>query len=96
MIQRQTKPFQFPWLGTILLSVLVGVLLVALRRFAKPDSSDAVIRHSVDTRSDDAFKYWTAEKMRNTKNTTMPHLTAPDRGKKRSRRSPHTSDPEHS
>jgi hypothetical protein len=96
MMQRQPKPIQFPWVGTILLSVLVGVLLVALKRFAKSDPSSAVIRHSVDTHSDDALKYWTADKMRDTKNTTMPNLTAPDRGKKRSRRSSHTSDPERS
>jgi len=95
-MQRQSKPVQFPWLGPVLLSVLIGLFLVALRRFAKPDPSGAVIRHSVDTHSDDALKYWTAEKMHNTKNTTMPNITAPDRGKKRSRRSPKTSDPERS
>ena len=82
--------------GTILLGLLIGVYLVVGKRFHKPDPSDPVVRHSVDTQPEDVLKYWTANKMRDARPADMPNVTAPGPGKKRPRHSRHTADPEHS
>jgi hypothetical protein len=93
---QQPKFIQLFLVGTILLGLFIGVYLVAGKRFSKPNPADTVVKHTVDTPPDDALKYWTADKMRNAKPAPMPNVTALDREKRDSRRSPHTSAPEHS
>jgi hypothetical protein len=93
MISRQQKLIRLPLVGTILLCLLVGVYLVAWKRFSKPDPSATIIKHSVETPSDDALKYWTADKMRNAKAAHLPNVNALDRGKQHPRRPPHPSSP---
>ncbi len=81
--------------GTILLCLLVGVYLVAWKRFAKPDPKATISKHSVDTHPDDTLKYWTADKMRNAKAAKLPNVNALERGKKDRQRPPHPSNPHH-
>src|SRR5438093_3149165 len=96
MISPQLDRFQLPLVGSILLCLLVGVYLLAWKRFSKPDPSATIIKHSVDTPSDEALKHWTADKMRNAKAANLPNVNALSRGKQHPRRPPHTSNPGHS
>jgi len=96
MMPQKSILIQLSLVGTVILGLLIGVYLVAGRRFPKPNPSGTVIRHSVDTHPDDVLKYWTADKMRNAKPADMPNVTALERGKKHPRRPRHTSDPEQS
>jgi len=66
--------------------MLVGVYLLACKRFAKPDPAGGIIRHSLDTQSDDALKYWTADNMRNAKPADLPIVNDLDQGKQRQQR----------
>lgn len=91
MLQHQGST-QLPLLGALLLCLLVGVSLLAWRWFAQSESSDAVVRHTVDTPAEDVLKYWTAERMRKTKATRMPHIGTPERKKPHPRPSPRTPD----
>ena len=93
MMSRQQRLIYLPLVGTILLCLLVCVFLAAWKRFSKPDPSITIIKHSVDTPSDDALKYWTADKMRNAKAAPLPNVNTLDRGKKHPRRPPHASSP---
>jgi hypothetical protein len=93
---RQPKLIQLSLVGAVLLGLLIGVYLVACRRFSKPDPSHTIIKHSVGTHPNDVLKYWTADRMRNAKPVDMPNVTALDREKQGPRRPPHTSGPEHS
>ena len=95
MMSRQQRRIQLPLVGTILLCLLVGVYLLAWKRFSKPDPS-TIIKHSVDTPSDEALKHWTADKMRNAKAANLPNVNALSREKQHPRRPPHTSNPRHS
>ena len=96
MMSRQQRRIQLPLVGAILLCLLVGVYLLAWKRFSKPNSSTTIIKHSVDTSSDDTLKYWTADKMRNAKAANLPNVNALSREKQHPRHSPHTSNPRHS
>jgi len=87
-MSRQQRLIQLPLVGTILLCLLVGVYLFAWKRFSKPDTAAKIIKHSVDTPSEDALKYWTADKMRKAKATNLPNVNTLDREKKPSRRPP--------
>jgi len=93
MMSRQRKLIYLPLVGTILLCLLVGVYLLAWKRFSKPDPSSTIIKHSVDTPADDALKYWTADKMRHAKAAPLPNVNALDQGKQRPRRPSHPSSP---
>jgi hypothetical protein len=95
MMSPQQRLIQLSLIGTILLCLLVGVYLVARKRFSKPDPSATISKHSVDTSSDDALKYWTADRMRNAKPAKLPNVDALDPGKQDPRRPPHTSRPHH-
>ena len=86
MMSRQHRRIQLPLVGTILLCLLVGVYLFAGKRFSKPDPPAKIIKHSVDKPSDEANKYWTADKMRKAKPADLPHIDAPDREKQQPRR----------
>ncbi len=91
---RQQKRIQLTVVGAILLGLLVGVYVFVGKRPAKSDP--AIIKHPVDTSPDDALKYWTAERIRKAKAADLPHVDAPKRGKRHSRRLPHTPDPRQS
>ena len=93
---RQQKLIYMPLIGTILLCLLVGVYLAAWKRFSKPGSPSRIIKHSVETPSDDVLNYWTADKMRNAKAANLPNVNALSREKQHPRRPPHTSNPRHS
>ncbi len=57
------------------------------KRFSKPAPPATIIKHQVNTRPDDALKYWTAEKMRNARGADLPHVNGLDQGKERPRHS---------
>ncbi|HZR41348.1 MAG TPA: hypothetical protein VFB12_14595 [Ktedonobacteraceae bacterium] len=76
MSQHNNARIQLPLVGVILLCLLVGIYLLASRRFAKPDPSDKIIKHSAETSPDEALKYWTADKMRDAKATDLPTTNA--------------------
>lgn len=58
----------------------------------KPDDSAPIVKHPVETRPEDALKYWTADKMRKAKPANMPQTTALKRRKKHAQQAPHPSD----
>jgi hypothetical protein len=74
---RQQKLIQLPLIGTVLLSLLAGVYLLAWKRFSKP----RIKKHSVKTSSDEALKYWTADKMHNAKPAKLPNVNDRTPGK---------------
>jgi hypothetical protein len=88
-MSRQQRLIQLPLVGTILLCLLVGVYLFAWKRFSKRAPATTIIKHSVETPSDDALKYWTADKMRNAKAAEMPNVNALERGKQHTQHPPH-------
>ena len=93
-MSQQQRRISLPLAGAVLLCLLIGVYLVAWKkRDAKPDPSAKIIRHPVETNPADALKYWTKDKMRKAKPAPMPNVNAPDAGKKRPRRPPHSSEP---
>ena len=95
-MSQQQRLIPLPLVGAILLCLLVGVYLLAWKRFSQPDPSATIIKHPVETHPDEALKYWTADKMRNAKGAKLPNVTALKREKQHPRRSPHTSNPRHS
>jgi len=70
IMSRQQRLIRLPLVGTILLCLLVGVYLLAWKRFSKPGSPSRIIKHSVETPSEDVLNYWTADKMRNARPAT--------------------------
>jgi hypothetical protein len=86
MMSRQQRHIQLPLIGIVLVCMLVGVYLLACKHFAKPEPSDTIIRHSLDTQSDDALKYWTADNMRKAKGVELPIVNDLDRGKQHQQR----------
>lgn len=93
MMSRQQRLIYLPLAGTILLCLLVGVYLIAWKRFSKPTPPATIMKHSVETPADEALTYWTADKMRNAKAAPLPNVKALDRRKRHPRRSPHPSRP---
>jgi hypothetical protein len=94
MMSRQQRLIYLPLLSTILLCLLVGVYLLAWKRTSKSTPSTTIVKHSVETPSDDALKYWTADKMRQAKAAPLPQVKALDRGKRHPRRPPNPSRPQ--
>ena len=92
-MSRQQRLIYLPLVGTILLCLLVGVYLAAWKRFSKPDPPAKIVKHSVETPSEDALKYWTADKMRNAKPARLPNVNALSRGKQNLRHPPDASSP---
>ena len=82
MMPRQRRRIYLPLVGTILLCILVGVYLTALKRHSKQGPPAKIIKHTVETPSDEILKYWTADKMRNARPVTMPNTNALRRKKK--------------
>ena len=93
MMSRQHRLIHLPLVGTILLCLLIGVYLAAWKRFSKQNPAATIRKHSVNTSSDDALKYWTADKMRKAKAADLPNVNVLDRGNEHPRRPPHTSSP---
>src|SRR5947209_1049610 len=90
IMSRQHRRIQLPLVGTLLLCLLVGVYLLAWKRFSKP----GIIKHPVDTHPNETLKYWTEDKMRHAKGANLPNVNALEPGKQRRRRPPHTSRPQ--
>lgn len=95
MMSRRQRLIQLPLVGAVLLCFLAGVYLVAWKRFGKPGPAK-IIKHSVDTHSEDALKYWTADKMRDAQAAPLPNVKDIKRRKLPSGRPPRTSRPQHS
>lgn len=81
--QRRNRPLLA---GAILLCLLIGLYLAASKRFSKSTSTGKVVKHSVETPAEDVLKYWTVDNMRKAKPAPMPHISAPDAGKRATRR----------
>jgi hypothetical protein len=88
-MSRQYRRTTLPLLGALLFCLLVGVYLLACKRFAKADPSPPVVKHQVKTSPADALKYWTGDKMRKAKAARLPHIDA----RQREEHPPHPSDP---
>jgi hypothetical protein len=70
--------------------------MMVRKRISKPGSSASISKHSVETPSEEALKYWTADKMRKAKPADMPKVTNPGRRKKQPQRPPNTPEQPHS
>jgi hypothetical protein len=90
---RKQKLIYLPMVGTIFLCLLVGVYLAVLKRFSKSEPSVIIMKQKVNTPSEDALKYWTANRMRGAKAAPLPNVSTLDRGKKDPRRPPRASRP---
>ena len=90
-MSRKQKLIYLPMVGTILLCLIVGVYLATWKRFSKPEPSATMVKHKVNTPSEDALKYWTANRMRNAKPAPLPNIGTLDRGKQDPRRPPRAS-----
>jgi hypothetical protein len=90
---RKQKLIFLPMVGTIFLCLLVGVYLAVLKRFSKSEPSVIIMKQKVNTPSEDALKYWTANRMRDAKAAPLPNVSTLDRGKQDPRRPPRDSRP---
>ena len=81
--QRRTRPLLA---GAVLLCLLIGLYLAAWKRFSKSDPAGKVVKHSVETPAEDVLNYWAAENTRKAKPAPMPHISAPETGKRATRR----------
>ena len=88
-MSQSRRAIYLPSLGTLLLSLLVGVFLFAKKRRAKSNSSGKVVSHSVETSPEDALAYWTADKQQAAKPAPMPVVDEHQQEK----RPPHSSQP---
>ncbi len=86
MMSQQQKLIQLPLVSMLLLCLLAGVYLFASKRFSKRESSASIEKHSLDTSSAEALKYWTADKMRKAKPVDLPNVKVPEQGKRQPRR----------
>ena len=93
-MSQQQRLIYIPLVGTILLCLLVGVYLAAWKRFSKSTPSYKVTKHTVKTPPDEALKYWTADRMRNTKAVPLPGVNTLDREKQDPQRPPRPSRPQ--
>jgi hypothetical protein len=73
-MSQQQRLVQLSLVGTILLSLLIGVYFFASRRFSKRGPARKIVKHTVDKHPDDALKYWTADKMRGAQPAPMPNV----------------------
>ena len=80
-MSQQYKLFSLPRASILFLCLLAAILLFVGKRSSEPDSSDEVIKHTVEASPADALKYWTADKMRKAKPAELPNVKAP-KGKK--------------
>ena len=92
MMSEQERRMPLALIGIVLLGLLAGVYLFAVRRFGKQDPEKTVASHKVETSPEDALKYWTQDKMRKAKPVEMPNVSNVKPEKRRSRRSPRNTD----
>ncbi len=85
---RQDRLVQLPLIGTLLLCLLAGIYLLAYKPFSKPEPSDAIIKHSVDTPSEDALKHWSTKRKRSARPAPLPNVTDLTPEKQQPRRQP--------
>jgi hypothetical protein len=76
-MSQQRTLIQSPLVGAILLCLLAGVYLVIWKLFSKPEETP-ISKHSVETKPEDALKYWTKGRMRKAKPAKMPHVDTLD------------------
>lgn len=88
MMSQQQRRIQLPLIGAMLLCLLVGVYLFAVRRLGKRGPASKVAQHTVETSPEDALKYWTEDNKRKAKPVEMPNVSNIEPEKRRSRRSP--------
>jgi hypothetical protein len=90
MMRRRYRFVLLPVVGLILLGVLASLFLVGRKRKGSPtpDTSDAIIKHPVETDPNEALKYWTEEKKRKARGTNMPNVKDLNPGKKRPQHPP--------
>ncbi|GAC1555700.1 MAG: hypothetical protein PVS3B3_02110 [Ktedonobacteraceae bacterium] len=82
MMSKQRRYIYWSLVGTTLLSLLVGVFLFARKRFSKSTPPTKVIKHAVETSSEDALAYWTADKMRDAQPAPLPIVNEHNREKR--------------
>jgi hypothetical protein len=93
MMSQQRRLIQIPLVGTILLCLLVGLYLLAWKRFSKPDPASTIIKHPVEGHPDDALKYWTVDKKRQAKAARLPNVDTLEPRKQHPRRPSEASGP---
>lgn len=71
-MSQSRRAIYLPSLGTLLLSLLIGVFLFTRKRRAKSNPAGKVVTHSVETSPEDTLAYWTADKQRDAKPAPMP------------------------
>ncbi len=70
---QQRRAMLLPSIGTLLLSLLVGLFLFGRRkRREQSNASEKVVTHSVKTSPEDTLAYWTEDRMRDAKPAPMP------------------------
>jgi flagellar basal body-associated protein FliL len=92
MMSQQSRLIQLPIIGMFLLGLLAIAFWVGRKRSSHQEPASAVRKHTVETSSEDALKYWTADKMRKAKPAKMPNVKGIDREKPQPRHTPHTPD----
>jgi hypothetical protein len=91
-MSRQQRLIYLPLVGTALLCLLIGVYVAAWKRRSKSDPSAKVVKHSLETPSEDTLKYWTADKMRNARPAKLPNVNALSRRKQQPPNTSNTPD----
>ena len=86
MMSQQQRLIYLPLVGTTLLCLLVGVYLIAWKRFSKSTRSTSVTKHSVETPPEEVLAYWTTDKLRQAKPAPMPKTNVLKREKRHPRR----------
>ena len=87
MMSQKQRLIQLALPATVLLGLLVGVYLIAWRRLAKSAPTPAIVKHSLNTSSDEVLNYWTADKMRAAKPAELPVVKNVKSKKKHSHKS---------
>lgn len=82
MIAQQYKRISLPLIGTVLFSLLIGVLLFAWKRKRSAKrNADTIIGHRVEQHPDEVLKHWTPDKMHAAKPVPLPKVDALKRRK---------------
>ena len=79
---QQRRAILLPSLGTLLLSLLIGLFLFGRRRREKSNTSGKVVTHEVKTSPEDTLAYWTEDRMRDAKPAPMPMVDERHLGKR--------------
>ncbi len=87
MMSQKQRLIQLTLPAIGLLGLLIGVYLIAWRRFAKPAPTPTIVKHSLNTSPDETIKYWTVDKMHEAKLVELPHVKTLKHNKKHSHKS---------